>query len=365
MCDLTGIRAMRKPHAPSLSGIAGYVGLFSGLALLFWLFVRVDIAASYALVLDIGWLSLLVLLPYGGLHLFETLGWARLMPVLHAGRSFRKLFGVQLSTETLSMTVPAGVALGEPLRPWLCRRVLNIAIPVGIAGVAVRKLVLGLSQGIYSLAAAVWGFSFLEEVSHRVIGVGGLGWMVVAAAGCITILFALLIFMLLNGSAARWLHRVLMGLAMKRVRSWLLEKERSFHETDHELSRLRAHAGSILGTSVLLYTLSWMMLPLEAWLILRLLGAEVSFPEAFAFDTALTLMRSVVFFIPSGLGIQDFGYLAFFRAMDMSDYLVTGGAFVLLRRFKELLWYFVGYVQLVLQGIRPSDARSLSGNAVS
>ncbi|WP_232319665.1 hypothetical protein [Prosthecochloris sp. HL-130-GSB] len=104
--------------------------------------------------------------------------------------------------------------------------------------------------------------------------------------------------------------------------------------------------------------MSWMMLPLEAWLIIRLLGEQVGFQEMYALDTALTLMRSIVFFIPSGLGIQDFGYLVFFKALGLNDYLLVGGAFVLLRRLKELLWYGTGYILLFLNGIQPF--RSLS-----
>jgi len=67
----------------------------------------------------------------------------------------------------------------------------------------------------------------------------------------------------------------------------------------------------------------------------------------------LTLLRSVVFVIPSGLGIQDFGFLAFFKALAMQDYVVVGGAFVLLRRLKELLWYAAGYALFLYYGIRP------------
>jgi uncharacterized protein (TIRG00374 family) len=347
---------MDKSRKPS--SVAGYIGLLVGIVLLGLFFWQIDLRESLDLAAGIGVMSLWILVPYGLLHLFETLGWARLFPLRGSKVSLRRLFSVQLITETVSMTVPAGVAVGEPMRPYLCRKYLAVPYPAGVASVAVRKLVLGLSQGIYSLVAAVWGFSFLQDVSNGLIGMGGLGWIVCIASVMIILLFTFLLLLLMNGSAAMGLHRLLVELPWKKVADWLLEKERSFHETDRELARLKGEGGKQLFVAVCFYTMSWMMLPLEAWLIIRLLGEQVGFQEMYALDTALTLMRSIVFFIPSGLGIQDFGYLVFFKALGLNDYLLVGGAFVLLRRLKELLWYGTGYILLFLNGIQPF--RSLS-----
>jgi len=97
------------------------------------------------------------------------------------------------------------------------------------------------------------------------------------------------------------------------------------------------------------------MLAVESYIILRLLGAEISFPTVLAIDTTLVMLRALFFFIPSGLGIQDLGYMAFFQASGMPEAVALGGAFILIRRFKEVLWYSAGYAVMFMSGIHLHD----------
>ena len=99
-----------------------YAGLLAGLALIAYLFSKVDLAGSMKLISSLGPSVLLILLPYLGLHLLETAAWQRLFPKESGAPPFFGLFKIQLVTETVSMTLPAGVAVGETLRPWLCRK---------------------------------------------------------------------------------------------------------------------------------------------------------------------------------------------------------------------------------------------------
>ncbi len=351
---------MQKKISFSGTTLAGYAGLVTGIILLVWLFLQIDFKASVGLVIDIGWFSLFLLIPYAALHVLETIGWKKLFPTATGNLPFRRLFNIQVISETVSMTVPAGVAVGEPLRPYLCKRFLGVPLPSAVAAVVIRKLVLGLSQGFYTLAGALFGFGWLQELSVELIGIAGLGWIVAAAALVIIAVFTALLVMLLDGGMASRLHRLLLAVPFTRLRAWLLGKESSFHATDSELKRFGETGVRQIVLSTICYTFSWMMLGVESYLILYLLGAEVAFEKILALDTTLTLLRSVVFVIPSGLGIQDFGFLAFFRALGMHDYVVLGGAFVLLRRLKELLWYAAGYALLLFYGIRPGENDHIS-----
>ena len=111
---------------------------------------------------------------------------------------------------------------------------------------------------------------------------------------------------------------------------------------------------------MLFYILAWFTLAIESYIILTLLGVHISFIQVLAIDTAITLLRALFFFIPSGLGVQDLGYLAFFQALGMHDFLAYGGAFVLLRRFKEVLWYAAGYGVMFFSGVHLRDAERVS-----
>jgi uncharacterized membrane protein YbhN (UPF0104 family) len=338
----------------------GYAGLLAGIALIAYLFSKVDLAGSFRLVRSIGLSSLLILLPYFFLHLLETLAWRRLIPKENGAVPFFSLFKIQMVSETVSMTLPAGVAVGEPLRPWLCRKFLGIPLPDGFASVAIRKLLLSVTEGFYTLLGAIAGFRLLQSASVQVVGFKGLGVIMIIAGIAISFAFMLLLLVMINGSAAQNLHRFLMKIPFEKVRQWLLSKEEGFTETDQKLQRVKADGIKSLLPVMVIYVAAWMTLAIESYLILNFLGLKVTFFQVLAFDTALTILRAIFFFIPSGLGIQDLGYLAFFHALGLPDYLAYGGAFVLLRRLKEVIWYSIGYVVMFMEGIHLQDAQQVS-----
>jgi uncharacterized protein (TIRG00374 family) len=338
----------------------GYVGLLLGLLLIAYLFSKLDLERSARLIGSIGFSSLFILLPYLFLHLIETAAWRRLFPEGTGPVSFFSLLKIQVVSETVSMTLPAGIAVGEPLRPWLCRKFLGIALPAGFASITVRKLLLGAAQGVYTILGAVAGFAMLQQASVALLGIGGLG-IIMAIAGASVMLFFLLFLMLMtNGNAAQTLHRILMKVPFERVREWLLQREEGFEEADRYLQGVKDGGPGRLFPVMIMYVCAWMMLAIESYLILHLLGVEVTFMRVLAFDTALVMLRAIFFFIPSGLGIQDLGYLAFFQALGIPDYIAYGGAFILLRRLKEVIWYAVGYGVMFMDGIHLKDAQSAS-----
>ncbi|RXK87986.1 flippase-like domain-containing protein [Chlorobaculum sp. 24CR] len=349
-----------QAHKKGKKSWTSYAGLLAGLALIAYLFSKVDLAGSMKLIASLGPSSLWILLPYLGLHLLETAAWQRLFPKESGQVPFFGLFKIQVVTETVSMTLPAGVAVGEPLRPWLCRKFLGIPLPDGVATVAVRKLLLGVTQGIYTMIGAIAGFGMLQAVSVQVVGFHGLGIVMLAAGIALTLVITLLLLLLINGKAASGLHRALMNIPFEKVRQWLLKQEEGFAETDQKLQRVKSGGMKSLLPVMAIYVAAWMMLALESYLILHVLGLKVTFFQVLAFDTALTILRAIFFFIPSGLGIQDLGYLAFFHALGFPDYLAYGGAFVMLRRFKEVIWYSIGYGVMFMEGIHLRDAEQVS-----
>jgi uncharacterized protein (TIRG00374 family) len=176
----------------------------------------------------------------------------------------------------------------------------------------------------------------------------------------IAVVFSLFLFLMTNGNAVQKLHRLLMKIPFEKVRAWLLEREAGFAETDQKLQHIKASGMGVILPVMAIYVAAWMMLALESYLILHVLGLKVTFFQVLAFDTALTILRAIFFFIPSGLGIQDLGYLAFFHALGVPDYLAYGGAFVMLRRLKEVIWYSIGYGVMFMEGIHLRDAEQVS-----
>ncbi len=338
----------------------GYVGLGLGIILIVYLFSQLDLLRSLELISSIGFSSLFILLPFFSLHLLETFAWTRVFPRSITTIPFFKLLKIQFIAETVSMTLPAGVAIGEPLRPFLCNRFIGIPLPSGVASVAVRKLMLGVAQGLYTIIGSIAGFSLLQVVSVRMLGFEGLGYLMVMVGFVVFSLFLFFLLLLLNGKAAQNVHRLLMLVPFKRVKTWLLVKESGFLDTDEELRSYRGSFVVRLVPVLFIYLVAWSTLAIESYIILRLMGIEISFLQVLAIDIALTMLRTVFFFIPSGLGVQDLGYLAFFQALGMPDVLAYGGAFVLLRRLKEVIWYAVGYGIMFFSGVHLRDVEGVS-----
>lgn len=339
----------------SSSTLIGYVGLGLGIILIVFQFRQIDFAGVMGRVSSIGISSVFILLPFLLLHLLETLAWIKVFPPSITAIPFFKLLKIQLIAETISMTLPAGVAVGEPLRPFLCSRFIGIPLPAGVASVAVRKLMLGLAQGIYTIIGAVAGFSLLQTVPIPMFPVGVLGYIMVATGLVVFLLFLFFLLLLLNGNAAQNLHKVLMFVPFKSVKKWLLAKEAGFLDTDEELKSFDTLFSSRLLLVLFIYILAWFMLAIESYIILRLLGVEISFLQVLSMDTAITMLRALFFFIPSGLGVQELGYRVFFQALGIHEFQ-DYGAFVLLRRFKELLWYTFGYGVMFFSGVHLHDA---------
>ena len=340
----------------------GYAGLLVGFILIGYLLSNMDLAGAFRRINAIGFASILILLPYFGLHLLETVAWRRLFPKSAGHVDLLKLFRIQLVSETVSMTLPAGVAVGEPLRPWLCRRFMGVPLPDGFASVTVRKLMLGVAQGIYTIAGAIAGFSILQTASGRVLGFDGLGFVMLATGSVVTISFFAMLLLMMNGTAVATFHRVLVKVPFPRVRSWLLEREEGFAETDRKLQSVKCDGFAGLAPVMVIYIGAWLMLSVESYLILNLLGIKLGFGQVLAFDTAMLMLRAIFFFIPSGLGVQELGYLAFFGALGISA--ADLAAFLLLRRAKEIIWYAIGYIVMFLEGIQLDDARKAEGEMV-
>lgn len=344
------------------NNLAGYAGLLLGIGLIVYLFSQIDLVGAVERIFSIGISSVLILLPFLALHVVETFAWIKVFPPGISGIPFLPLFRIQLIAETVSMTLPAGIAVGEPLRPYLCKRFIGLSVPDSVASVAVRKIMLGAAQGIYTVIGAVAGYSFLQAVSVRIIGFSGLGLLMVITGLGVFFVFMLFLLLLLNGSVAGKLHQFLMLVPFQKVKTWLLEKEAGFLDTDQALGSFRGSPCGGRYLAMFYYVVAWFTLTVESYIILLLLGVEIPFYQVFAIDIALAMLRSLFFFIPSGLGVQDLGYLLFFQAVGMPDFSANGAAFVLLRRFKELLWYSVGYCVMFLSGVHLKDAEAVSMN---
>ncbi|MFO0757336.1 MAG: lysylphosphatidylglycerol synthase transmembrane domain-containing protein [Byssovorax sp.] len=333
--------------------------VFLGAALAFWNTLRhAELGRAAGLITAIGPGVLVVLLPYLVAMGLQTLAYGRIFGILRRDTRFLPLLSVLLSAEAVLMSFPAGVAISDSINPYLLKRRCAMPVPESLAAVAAKKSLIVLANALYMGIALAFGVGYLHAVSPTLLGVPGLEWLVLAAtlgllAGSLGMSKALL-----SGSIAERSHGLLSRLPSKRLQHWLSHRKSGFLETDRHFEQLFLHERRALLTSVLLLVGMWLVEGTETLVILRLLHVDLPVRQVFSFEVVVTLLRSLAFMIPAGLGVQDAGYVAFLAAFGVPEAATVGVAFVLIKRVKEMFWIAVGFILIALAKESPSSGEA-------
>lgn len=287
----------------------------------------------------------LALLVSGLWHLARTWAWAWCFPNPHQV-GFLRLARVRLSAEAFSYLTLRGIA-GEPLKVVLLAD--RVDARAATAAVALERLayLVGTTVivGIGSVAA-ILGLP-LTPLWFRVFR----AFAVVAA-----ILTALAVVVIAGkGDYVRSLLRGAdrffgSALAEGRVGRFVIAVERQM------LDLVR---GNPLRLAVLMIAtlLSYVLMALEAWVILRASGVPISPNAALAVETFSRVASFASAFIPANLGALEASSLAAVSAVGA----VGGGAALgLARRLRGLFWAGVG-LAIYPRGSRP--LRAAAGDA--
>ncbi|NTV46419.1 MAG: flippase-like domain-containing protein [Chlorobiales bacterium] len=305
------------------------VGVLFGAGLLAYLFTKIDTEKTFELISSIGGIAILVFFPYLLVSGFDSFGWKVTFPNPKRIISFPKLLIIRLATEAMLMSIPAGVAVAESMKPLLLKKFLQVPSSEGVASVAVKKMLLGVAQGMYLLLSFFLGYHWLIVASKGVIKIDGLQWVVLAAGIFMTVSFGMGTYAFVKGAVAKRLHNLLVLIPLTKLRNILLKQEEKFIEVDKQLEQFNRFGAAKLIKSTGSFLLGWLMESVDTFVILWVLGVDISFVQVLAFETILSLVRSLVFFIPSGLGVQDLGYVAFLSALGVPDSMTIAGAFIL------------------------------------
>jgi glycosyltransferase 2 family protein len=342
----------RQCYLPWLRGL----GVVVAALVLYLTFRELDLAQVSEVLRRVDPLAIpWVLAPMGAALTLESLGWAWAFWRSGHAVPFWGLWRVRVTSEALAMTLPAGMLFCESTKPFLLARHCGLSTEVSVAGMAVRKYLLLISQAVYISAFALLGAPFLERASNGMIGRSGLALGLLGVGGVVLCSGLASGITLRDGRIAERIRHALARLPLTALRRSLERSRGRFASTDGELRHF--FRGPLLSASspALLFLASWMLEAVETYLILRLFGVDLPFEAVAAVEVALSFLRHITFILPAGLGVQDLGYVAFLRALGVADPLAIGAAFVLTKRAKECAWALVGY------SLFASDLRATSG----
>ncbi|MCA9675498.1 MAG: flippase-like domain-containing protein [Kofleriaceae bacterium] len=333
--------------------------LVAGVAAFAFVLSRVDLGGATALLRAGGPLLLLALIPYAAQIGLDALAWRTLLGALERRVRWRRLFAIRLATEAVLMSVPGGSVVGETLKPYLLHRTDAVPAADTVASIGAKKCLLVFAQVAYLTVALAVGWGALAAHSRAIVGGDGLPWIVVAAIAALIVVGLVLSATFLAGAIGERVHRLLLRVPSARFRGWIAARRDAFAATDASFRALGAAPRRHLGAAFAALFAAWLVEAAETWLLLRLLGLALPLDHVLIMEASVVFVRNVAFFVPAGLGVQDAGYVAFLQAFGAGAGGAAAGAFVILKRAKELLWVAVGYLTLfVLQARDPRAPQS-------
>jgi hypothetical protein len=307
---------------------------------------RVDWTSANEHIRQLGVRAPLAFAPYFFVLLVDTMGWQRTFDRVPRLR-LDVLWRIRVATEAVIASLPAGVAIGEPLRVLLLERFLGVPGATATANVVATKLAMAFAQGGFIACGVAIAASSLDAVSSA--RAGGLGTVLWALAG------ASLLLATMGGSLLLLIHGRLFSRALLAMRSighasWralLARLTDPFDRLDRGFAQLRRVPLAQVGLALALFFLGWLGLGIEDWLILALLGAHVSLATSISMEGVVSLVRIGFFFLPGALGAQEVSYYGLLKVAGTPDAEAIAAAFVVVKRAKELFWIALGYLLLL------------------
>jgi hypothetical protein len=214
-----------------LAAVAAAAALFASVV------AAADVGRVASLLGAVGFLGLVVvLLPQPIALLIEAIGWKLAVRVLGRDVGLAPLLRVRVATEALSLSLPAGVLLGESAKALLLGRHCGLSVNEGVAAIVARKYLLLVSQAAFVVLVATLGFGILRGASLGVLGSPGLEWLayapgvVLLAAACGTAAW------LRRSAVAAGLFQALRKVPLRSLSRWLDATEERFSATDESVS---------------------------------------------------------------------------------------------------------------------------------
>jgi len=292
---------------------------------------------------QLGPVALLVLLiPSLIMYVIEAYGWKVTLGPSAKDIPFWRVLAIRTAGEVVNMTTPTAYVGGEPLKAYLLKK-HHVPMVEGLASVIIAKTTMTIAEVLFILlgiALGVWLLGGDDSSGHTVAAA-------LVSVGLLAFGTAAFVFVQRQGIFT-WLLGLLRKIGLKIA--YLEAREEKLRSLDRTILEFYSHNRPAFYASTGLFFLGWMAEALEVYVIVYFLGGPAMALSAISIGALSVFIKGGTFFIPGSLGAQDGGNLLLLKAFGYSD--VTGIAFALLRRFRELVWIGIGLLCLAMLGGR-------------
>lgn len=326
---------MDSPGAPITRG--GRVRAFTicvlvaSLALFGWLLSQVDLAVVTRLISQLGWLGgLTVVVAFAIGFQADVLSWhLTFRRMAMSARWTVRLWLVNMVGEALNIVAPFGSLGGEPFKAFLLNRHYAISYRDGAASLLLIQTINSLAQ--IPLVVVGVALMFRRGILPPTLET------IVSIACVLLVGFMSLVLAALH---LRWLSHLLRLLERGPWRSRLTVVLRALRAIEEQLADFVRRHPARFSIALLFAFGNWLCGAIELFLILHFLGSHLPFAECWLIEAIVVLVRSVTFFVPGHIGVQD-GAITLLCGL-LAGSADIGLAVALIRRARELSWSFLG-----------------------
>ena len=310
--------------------------LAAGLVVLGGLIWHIGLSQVWETVERVGFVAFcIILIPLLVVYLLDTYGWFLTLGQWASRVGFVRLFMVRMAGEAINVTTPMAMLGGEPMKAYLLTR-YEVPLVEGLASVVTAKTIMSLAQILFMLSGLGVMLWLVGGGEHNVL---------VAFVSLGLLGFGVFLFLVVQHYG---IGRGLLTVAEKcRIRSrWLEAYRPQLLELDRTIRTFYGQRRRTFLLSMGVHFVAWLTELFEVYAILYFLGAEVGWLSSLSIAAIAALIKGSVSFVPGGLGAQEGGYLLLLMALGYGE--VTGIAFALIRRVREILWILIGLVFLAV-----------------
>ena len=307
------------------------VALVGGIALFAWILSTANLEAVLQHVEHIGMFGAgVIVLTFAMGFVADVASWLLLFRSIVVSRLWAfRLWLVLMVGEALNVLAPFGSLGGEPFKALLLKRHYGVSYQEGTASLLLIQTVNSLAQVPFIIVGVV--LLLQRDLLPPAVQNG------IVAGTLLVTFFMVMVLIVLHlralAALARRLNRSRWGERLARVLAAMREiEEHLFYVVRHTPGRFAA--------ALALAFLNWAFGALEMFLIFYFLGHPISMGEAWMTEATVVLVRSVTFFVPGHIGVQD-GAIALV-AGQLTGSPEVGLAVALVRRGRELLWSGIG-----------------------
>ena len=292
--------------------------LLAGIVAAVYLVWSIGFDAVFGAVARAGFGGLAVLCLYA-LLVFVSLAfsWHFLLPLAHR-RPVRELYIARLVRDSIAEISPFS-PVGGMVAAARLMILKGMSASYAAASVAADATTEAMAQVVFLAFGLGWGFTQFQHLQ----GAGPLTEAMIAVLLLAIPGIALLIFLQKKGAgfaekiAARFFPQVREGVSFRAAIEDLYDSP----------SRLAASAA--------LHLLAWIGAGGGTWIAFRLVGGQISLPNAIALEALLCTIRSIAAFVPAAIGVQEAGYAMLAPLFGLPAEM--GLAVSLLKRAREIV----------------------------